>query len=80
MNEFETMPIECKVAGAKSEIDYYISKVVSEYGLPPFIVTGLLADILLTYKNEEHKALNGAIGKIAETITSVNKKEEKEDV
>lgn len=51
------LPLNIKIDNAKDRIDKCIGSLIMEYGLPAFIMSGILADILIGVKDQERKEL-----------------------
>ena len=60
-----TMPIEVKIANVKSDLIKYVEISARDYGLPPFIMVGII---------------NDGFNEIIKTINEQISKGEKEDV
>lgn len=50
MNE---MPLNVKMENVRGKINTALSQATMEYGLPAFLVSGILADIMLDVKRQE---------------------------
>lgn len=50
MNE---MPLNIKLENVRGKINTALSQATMEYGLPAFLVSGILADIMLDVKRQE---------------------------
>lgn len=73
------MPIEVKIANVKSDIIKFIEVNARDYQLPPFIVVGILADILNDWKGKELVQVNDSFNEILKTINEqLSEKEEVE--
>jgi hypothetical protein len=75
-----TMPIEAKIANVKSDLIKYVEISAREYGLPPFIMVGIIADILSDWKSKELVQMNDGFNEIIKTFNEQISKGEKEDV
>lgn len=76
-----TMPMECKVANVKGDLVKFIEMLAKDYQVPPILMSGLLSEILLDWKNRELIQLNDNYNEILKTINEQLKKgDEKEDV
>lgn len=49
----EDMPLNIKIENVRGKINTAISESIMEYGLPAFLVSGIIADILLEVKRQE---------------------------
>lgn len=74
------MPIEAKIANAKSDLIKYVEVSAREYSLPPFIMVGIIADILSDWKSKELVQVNDGFNEIIKTFNEQISKGEKEDV
>lgn len=74
------MPIEAKIANVKSDLIKYVEISAREYGLPPFIMVGIIADILIDWKSKELVQVNDGFNEIIKTFNEQISKGEKEDV
>lgn len=50
MNE---MPLNVKMENVRGKLNTALSEATMEYGLPAFLVSGILADIMLDVKRQE---------------------------
>lgn len=73
----ETMPIEAKVANVKSDIIKFVEVTARDYGMPAFLITGIIAQVLTEWQKRELVEANDSFNKILETINEVASKEEK---
>lgn len=71
------MPEICKIANAKSDINNFITKISTDYDLQPYLIVGILSEILLVYKNYESDMLNMQFNEILKTINEVREQQEK---
>lgn len=76
----DKMPIEAKIANVKSDLIKYVEILAREYGLPPFIMVGIIADILSDWKSKELVQINDGFNEIIKTFNEQISKGEKEDV
>ena len=74
------MPLEVKIANVKSDLIKYAELNARDYGLPPFIMVGILADILSDWKSKELLHINDGYSEIIKTFNEQISKGEKEDV
>lgn len=74
------MPIEAKIANVKSDLIKYVEISARDYGLPPFIMVGIISDILSDWKSKELVQVNDGFNEIIKTINEQISKGEKEDV
>ena len=73
------MPIEAKIANVKSDLIKYVEVSARDYGLPPFIVVGIIADILSDWKSKELVQVNDGFNEIIKTFNEQISKEEGEE-
>ena len=66
-----TMPIEAKISNVKSDILKFVEISARDYDLPPFLIVGILSDILNEWKNKEIVQINDSYNRI---ITTLNEK------
>ena len=72
-----TMPIEAKVSNVKSDILKFVEISARAYDLPPFLIVGILSDILNDWKNKEIVQINDSYNRIIKTLNEqISKKEE----
>lgn len=75
------MPIEAKIANVKSDLIKYVEISARDYGLPPFIMVGIIADILSDWKSKELVQINDGFNEIIKAFNEqISKEEEKKDV
>lgn len=63
-----TMPIEAKITNVKSDILKFIEISARDYDLPPFIIVGILSDILNDWKNKEIVQITDSYNRIIKTL------------
>lgn len=68
--------MEGKIATFKSDLIKFVEINAREYQLPPFVVVGILADILNDWKSKE---LVQVVDSYNETIKKLNEQLTKED-
>lgn len=73
-----TMPIEAKITNVKSDILKFIEISARDYDLPPFIIVGILSDILNDWKSKELVQINDSYNRILTTLNEQLSKERKE--
>lgn len=72
-----TMPIEVKISNVKSDILKFVEISARDYDLPPFIIVGILSDILNDWKSKEIVQINDSYNRIIKTLNEqISKKEE----
>lgn len=63
-----TMPIEAKISNVKSDILKFVEISARDYDLPPFIIVGILSDILNDWKSKEIVQINDSYNRIIKTL------------
>lgn len=63
-----TMPIEAKITNVKSDILKFVEISARDYDLPPFIIVGILSDILNDWKNKEIVQITDSYNRIIKTL------------
>lgn len=63
-----TMPIEAKISNVKSDILKFVEISARDYDLPPFIIVGILSDILNDWKNKEIVQITDSYNRIIKTL------------
>ena len=74
-----TMPIEAKVSNVKSDILKFVEISARDYDLPPFLIVGILSDILNDWKNKEIVQINDSYNRIIKTLNEQISKKEKQN-
>ena len=64
----EDMPLNIKIENGRGKINTAISESIMEYGLPAFIVSGILADVLLEVKRQEKIELTNSYNNLLKEI------------
>lgn len=72
--------MEGKIATFKGDLIKFIEINAREYQLPPFVVVGVLADILNDWKSKELVQVVDAYNEIIKSFNEQISKGEKEDV
>ena len=70
----EDMPLNVKIENVRGKINTAISESIMEYGLPAFIVSGILADVLLEVKRQEKIELTNSYNNLLKENQSKGKK------
>ena len=73
------MPIEAKIANVKGDLIKYVEVSARDYGLPPFIMVGIIADRLSDWKSKELVQVNDGFNEIIKTFNEQISKEEGEE-
>ena len=76
----KSMPIEAKIANVKSDLIKYVEVSARDYKLPPFIMVGIIADVLSDWKSRELVQVSDSFNDAIKTINEQISKGEKEDV
>lgn len=63
-----TMPIEAKISNVKSDILKFVEISARDFDLPPFIIVGILSDILNDWKTREIAQINDSYNRIIKTL------------
>ena len=74
-----TMPIEAKITKVKSDILKFVEISARDYDLPPFIIVGILSDILNDWKNKEIVQITDSYNRIIKTLNEQLSNERKEE-
>jgi hypothetical protein len=61
----EEMPLNIKIENVRGKINSALSEAIMEYGLPAFLVSGILADIMLDIKRQEKIELTNSYNNIS---------------
>lgn len=72
--------MEGKIATFKSDLIKFVEINAREYQLPPFVVVGILADILNDWKSKELVQVVDSYNEIIKSFNEQISKGEKEDV
>ena len=51
------LPLNVKLNNCKKMLDNCITSIIMEYGLPAFLVEGILSEVLLDVKKQSHNEL-----------------------
>ena len=60
----EDMPLNIKIENARGKINTALSEAIIEYGLPAFLISGILADVMLDVKRQEKIELTNSYNNI----------------
>lgn len=58
------LPLNVKLENVRGKINTALSEVTMEYGLPAFLISGILADIMLEVKRQEKIELTNSFNNI----------------
>ena len=79
----DKMPIEIKVATLKEQIVKMIDMSARNFGIPSFLMVGIISEILNEWRYRENIELNfvysGVIKDVNETLKQEDKKEDVQD-
>lgn len=79
----DKMPIEIKVATLKEQIVKMIDMSARDFGIPSFLMVGIISEILNEWRYRENIELNfvysGVIKDVNETLKQEDKKEDVQD-
>lgn len=64
MKEIKDMPLNIKMENVRGKLNTALSEATMEYGLPAFLVSGILADILLDVKKQEKIELTNSYNNV----------------
>lgn len=62
------IPLNIKLENVRGKLNTALSEVTMEYGLPAFLVSGILADIMLDVKRQEKIELTNSYNNILKEI------------
>ncbi|MBP3905587.1 MAG: hypothetical protein J6D12_00560 [Peptostreptococcaceae bacterium] len=62
------LPLNIKLENVRGVINTALSQATMEYGLPAFLITGILADIMLDVKRQEKIELTNSYNKYLEEL------------
>lgn len=62
------LPLNIKLENVRGIINTALSQATMEYGLPAFLITGILADIMLDAKRQEKIELTNSYNKYLEEL------------
>ena len=51
------LPLNVKLNNCKKKLDNCITSIIMEYGLPAFLVEGILSEVMLDVKKQSHNEL-----------------------
>ncbi|HII4514513.1 TPA: hypothetical protein ACY4SI_001723 [Clostridium perfringens] len=68
MNNTE-LPLNVKLENVRGMLNTALSQATMEYGLPAFLVSGILADILLEVKRQEKIELTNSYNNIIKDLS-----------
>ena len=62
------LPLNIKLENVRGVINTALSQATMEYGLPAFLITGILADIMLDVKRQEKIELTNSYNNCLEEL------------
>ena len=62
------LPLNIKLENVRGVINTALSQATMEYGLPAFLITGILADIMLDVKRQEKIELTNSYNNYLEEL------------
>lgn len=62
------LPINIQINNARIKFHKTLSEITMEYGLPAFIVSGIIADLMLEVKMQEKVELSNSFNEISSTL------------
>ena len=66
------LPLNIRIENVRGMINTALSQATMEYGLPAFIVSGILADIMLDVKRQEKIELTNSYNNVLKEIQGEN--------
>lgn len=69
MKEIKDIPLNIKMENVRGKLNTALSEATMEYGLPAFLVSGILADILLEIKRQEKIELTNSYNNIIKDLS-----------
>lgn len=64
MKETKDLPLNIKLENVRGKLNTALSEATMEYGLPAFLVSGILADIMLDVKKQEKIELTNSYNNV----------------
>lgn len=68
MNSKNDLPLNIKLENVRGMLNTTLSKATMEYGLPAFLIIGVLADLLLEVKRQEKIELMNSYNNVLNDI------------
>ncbi|MBI5993970.1 hypothetical protein [Clostridium perfringens] len=62
------LPLNIKMENVRGKLNTALSEVTMEYGLPAFLITGILADMMLEVKRQEKIELMNSYNNVLNDI------------
>lgn len=67
------LPLNVRIENVRGILNTALSQATMEYGLPAFLVSGILADIMLDVKRQEKIELTNSYNNILKELKGQNK-------
>lgn len=64
MKKTKDLPLNIKLENVRGKLNTALSEATMEYGLPAFLVSGILADIMLDVKRQEKIELTNSYNNV----------------
>lgn len=68
------LPLNVKIENVRGKINTALNEAAIEYGLPAFLISGILADIMLDVKGQEKIELTNSYNNIMKESNNEDKK------
>lgn len=68
MKEIKDLPLNIKLENVRGKLNTALSEATMEYGLPAFLVSGILADIMLDVKRQEKIELTNSYNNVLKDL------------
>ena len=72
MKEIKNLPLNIKLENVRGILNTALSQATMEYGLPAFLVSGILEDIMLDVKRQEKIELTNSYNNILKELKGDN--------
>lgn len=69
-------PLNVRLENVRGKLNTALSEATMEYGLPAFLVVGILADIMLEVKRQEKIELTNSYNNILKELKELKEKDE----
>lgn len=63
------MPLNVKLENVRGKLNTVLSEVTMEYGLPAFLIIGVLSDVMLDVKRQEKIELTNSYNNMIKEVT-----------
>lgn len=71
----DELPLNLKIENARTKFNTALSEIVMEYGLPAFLVEGILADVMLEIKRQAKIELKNSYNTVLKELKEEHDKE-----